>query len=576
MAPPADAADSVRTPYYRAPPDAAPAQAPAPGKKKKAAKDHIPRPANAFILFRADFTKNHKLPDGIEKNNGSLSKIASSEWKSLSPEARRFWDERAEDAKKEHQAMYPDYKYRPVHGKNSKHKPKELVGVWKDSEKEAEAPKEEEPHPPADDRWMEGCSTFSVWKADGDDSKRGRGRPPKGLKPPPPKKGSIKPSSSSSQPGPEASAEEQEAYERRCAYLAQLSARGVSGEAFESAKQAWDDAHRLKPSRASSSGHSNHDADATEDEGPESESETEGARRRAMQAPPPPPPPGNAPPRIVSSAGSSFTYDRPLPPALYSSDAVRSAFAKEMPPERPPFRPPTPEKAISKEASPEPEAERIADYPRSFARGEGAPPVPSLSFTHTPGEPPRRDSFVRGSDEPADVEMQDAGMPAPPSSKRKRSPYVMYLLYLNAVSPTSRRVTPDPEDAKRKDSSPLKRARHDDAAPHIQAPAPVAHNDKRPLSPSRASSLTTADGEYDADGDYDMEDGGAEEDEDGIESEDTEFEDGHAKPKPKPRIRARAKAHGATPKGRGSQTPKVARGSKKPSPRLAATMAGRV
>ncbi|KAI5836621.1 uncharacterized protein SCHCODRAFT_02645990 [Schizophyllum commune H4-8] len=558
--PPPDASDSVRTPYYRAPAEASPAEAPPSHKKKKGTKDHIPRPANAFILFRADFTKNHKLPDGIEKNNGSLSKIASSEWKSLSPEARRFWDERAEEAKREHQALYPDYKYRPVHGKNSKHKPKELVGVWNDTKEEPEASKPEAPTAPVvDDRWMEGCSTFSVWKADGDDSKRGRGRPPKGLPPPPPKpkkgrKPRAKPVSASSQPGAEVSPEEKEAYERRCAYLDQLSARGVSGEAFEVAKQAWDDAHRLKPKRASPSG-SAVDADATEDEGPESESETEATRRPPPI--PPPPAPGNAPPRVVASAGS-FSYDRPpMPPAMYGPDPVRSSFTQEPTLERSTPREPTPEKAVFKDASPEPDTERVADYPRSFARGEGAPPV-LPPFTHTPGEPPRRDSFVRGSDDSADVEMQDAGSvsKAPPSSKRKRSP------------PSAPAVDQGEKTTRTDESSPAKRPRHDEP----QAPSPTAP--AKPPSASRASSLTTADGEYDADGDYDMEDGAAEEDEDGIESEDTDYEEGRAKPKPKPRSRgASAKA-----RGRGGSTPAVAKKAaltKKSPPRAAAAVAGR-
>ena len=112
-----------------------------------------------------------------------------------------------------------------------------------------------------------------------------------------------------------------------------------------------------------------------------------------------------------------------MPPAMYGPDPVRSSFTKGPTPERSTLREPTPEKATFKDASPEPDMERVADYPRSFARGEGAPPVPP-PFTHTPGEPPRRDSFVRGSDDSADVEMQDAGSAskAPPSSKRKRSP----------------------------------------------------------------------------------------------------------------------------------------------------------
>ncbi|TRM58003.1 hypothetical protein BD626DRAFT_634377 [Schizophyllum amplum] len=550
-----DGGESVRTPYYRAPPEPSPTQPPAPGKKKKATKDHIPRPANAFILFRADFTKNHKLPDGIEKNNGSLSKIASSEWKSLSPEARRFWDARAEDAKKEHQAMYPDYKYRPVHGKNSKHKPKELVGVWKDNKEETDAPKEEPS--PADDRWMEGCSTFSVWQAEGDGAPKkpdsngsasGKKPKPRAKQPrkTPAKKKQAKPKPSSSssrlsQPGPDASPEEREAYDRRCEYLAQLAARGVTGDAFEIAKQAWDDAHRTKPGRPSPTGgtpipDATVDADETEDEasdGPESESDMEGSSRRAPA--PYAPPPGNAPPRVVSSA--SFAYERPL----YTTET------------RPTFREPTPERSTYKEPTPEPETERVGDYPRSFARGEGAPAqAPSRPFaTYTPDAPyeaPRRDSYVRGSNEPADVEMQDG---APVSSKRKRSPR-------SDRSSQEREKDLQPQ----RESSPAKRPRHDSNgapsdSPRAKEQSPLlAQPSSQKQSPTQApqtggssiSSLTTADGdgdadgEVDADGDFDMDDGTADDDEDELESEDTDYEDGQAKPKPKSRLRAKAKA----------------------------------
>jgi hypothetical protein len=36
---------------------------------------HIPRPPNAFMLFRKDFVRQKHVPGSIEANHGSLSKI---------------------------------------------------------------------------------------------------------------------------------------------------------------------------------------------------------------------------------------------------------------------------------------------------------------------------------------------------------------------------------------------------------------------------------------------------------------------------------------------------------------------
>ena len=40
---------------------------------KKKPENHIPRPPNAFMLFRSDFVKKGKVPSHIESNHGSLS-----------------------------------------------------------------------------------------------------------------------------------------------------------------------------------------------------------------------------------------------------------------------------------------------------------------------------------------------------------------------------------------------------------------------------------------------------------------------------------------------------------------------
>jgi hypothetical protein len=60
------------------PPSEAPSTGPTrrrapPGKRRSLG--YIPRPPNAFMLFRADFVRQKHVPGSIETNHGSLSKI---------------------------------------------------------------------------------------------------------------------------------------------------------------------------------------------------------------------------------------------------------------------------------------------------------------------------------------------------------------------------------------------------------------------------------------------------------------------------------------------------------------------
>ncbi|KAI5892959.1 uncharacterized protein SCHCODRAFT_02598731 [Schizophyllum commune H4-8] len=373
--------------------------------KNNATTDRIPRPANAFILFRADFTRNHTLPDGIERRNGTLSKIASSEWKNLSPEGRGLWYRRADEAKIAHQARYPDYKFRPVHRKSTKNKSKAPIDVRKDAEEGSAAPKEGPPTSSTDDGWMQGCSMFSVWRVDGDDALRGRGRPPKGLPPPSTKpktarKPGAKPVRTASQSGLGVLAEEKEARERRRAYFEQLHARGVSSEAAELAAEAWDDAHSLNPARALSSA-SDVDANAAggDDESSESESETDGVRRRPSPLSTGPPAPGRAPPRMIASS-SSLNRDHLLAHGMYAPGLPRYTFVME---------------ATSERAATHKTAEGAASSPNLSARREGLSPGYSLPL------PQAQDSFERRSDEWVDEEMvQKAVSASMMSSTNKR------------------------------------------------------------------------------------------------------------------------------------------------------------
>ncbi|KAI0074293.1 hypothetical protein K474DRAFT_1677206 [Panus rudis PR-1116 ss-1] len=105
------------------PPAEEPAPAPSrrrqpPGKRRS--QGYIPRPPNAFMLFRADFVRQKHVPGSIETNHGSLSKIIGNCWRSLPVEEKKVWEARAKRAKAEHKERYPNYRFRPVHNKHKK------------------------------------------------------------------------------------------------------------------------------------------------------------------------------------------------------------------------------------------------------------------------------------------------------------------------------------------------------------------------------------------------------------------------------------------------------------------------
>jgi len=78
-------------------------------KRKTHKNNHIPRPPNAFILFRSDFPQ-----ELVKTNNGSdLSKISGRTWSEMSENERGVWNQKAADAKKEHQRRFPNYVFKP-------------------------------------------------------------------------------------------------------------------------------------------------------------------------------------------------------------------------------------------------------------------------------------------------------------------------------------------------------------------------------------------------------------------------------------------------------------------------------
>ncbi|KAF5378875.1 hypothetical protein D9615_006903 [Tricholomella constricta] len=101
-----------------------------PGKRRSMG--YIPRPPNAFMLFRADFVRQKHVPGTIETNHGSLSKIIGNCWRSLPLEEKRVWEVKAKRAKAEHKERYPEYRFRPVHNKNKEKKKEKPVTTVED------------------------------------------------------------------------------------------------------------------------------------------------------------------------------------------------------------------------------------------------------------------------------------------------------------------------------------------------------------------------------------------------------------------------------------------------------------
>ncbi|BGP13007.1 hypothetical protein JCM10213_007997 [Rhodosporidiobolus nylandii] len=100
---------------------------------RKTAPGHIKRPPNAFILFRSHCcspeaaaaavdppkpeppgTAHARHLAGLEINNSQhISVIVSQVWKGLTAEEKAYWEQKAREAKEEHQRLHPDYRYRP-------------------------------------------------------------------------------------------------------------------------------------------------------------------------------------------------------------------------------------------------------------------------------------------------------------------------------------------------------------------------------------------------------------------------------------------------------------------------------
>ena len=95
-------------------------------RPRKGDSDYIKRPENAFILFRRQCCEDRQaaasedIHDGRTKKErqADLSKTISQQWRCLTSAERKVWEDKAKERKKEHEAMYPNYVYRPQRSKD--------------------------------------------------------------------------------------------------------------------------------------------------------------------------------------------------------------------------------------------------------------------------------------------------------------------------------------------------------------------------------------------------------------------------------------------------------------------------
>ncbi|WWC93345.1 hypothetical protein V866_000179 [Kwoniella sp. B9012] len=89
------------------------------GKKvshaRKQTADHIPRPRNAFILFRKHVVDSKLIPASVEMRHQNVSIITAKMWSEAPPDQKAHFNELAKVEKEEHMKKYPGYRYQPVY-----------------------------------------------------------------------------------------------------------------------------------------------------------------------------------------------------------------------------------------------------------------------------------------------------------------------------------------------------------------------------------------------------------------------------------------------------------------------------
>lgn len=100
---------------------------------------HVPRPRNAFIIFRCHYTQKYLASGGSERasetEKTSLSKRAGDAWRNAKPETKRYYRELADEERSRHRIDHPGYRFRPKRQKSAGQ-----TGAGRSSKRRANSP----------------------------------------------------------------------------------------------------------------------------------------------------------------------------------------------------------------------------------------------------------------------------------------------------------------------------------------------------------------------------------------------------------------------------------------------------
>ncbi len=77
-------------------------------------RNHIPRPRNAFMIFRSEFCAGEKISRSVERDHRHISRIIGYYWNKLPESEKDVWRRKAEQEKSEHLRKYPGYRFTPT------------------------------------------------------------------------------------------------------------------------------------------------------------------------------------------------------------------------------------------------------------------------------------------------------------------------------------------------------------------------------------------------------------------------------------------------------------------------------
>ncbi|KAJ7642300.1 hypothetical protein B0H17DRAFT_1148832 [Mycena rosella] len=88
--------------------------APPPKSRRGRPANHIPRPRNAFMIFRSEFLAKQKISKSVEVDHRHISRIVGILWNELPEDGKTVFRVKAELEKLEHQRLHPDYRFTPT------------------------------------------------------------------------------------------------------------------------------------------------------------------------------------------------------------------------------------------------------------------------------------------------------------------------------------------------------------------------------------------------------------------------------------------------------------------------------